>query len=136
MTGAGGSLEPRRLLEDLEHDECLQQMAELLQAGGVRSGELRSAEAEQSGCQARVDEVKFGGGHGTCTQSLSPGWQPVDEVDVLEQAGVVLAGVGSEDDLLGDGSDVEQLGGLSGESREQPWERFLLVPGPEANLGT
>jgi hypothetical protein len=48
MTGAGDSPAPRRLLEDLEHNAGIQQVAVLLQAGGVRSGELRSAEAEPS----------------------------------------------------------------------------------------
>jgi hypothetical protein len=66
-------VEPGCLLEDLEHDEGLQQMPELLQARGVRSGELGRAEAQQPARESGVDHVQLGGRHGTGPQGLPPG---------------------------------------------------------------
>jgi hypothetical protein len=61
VAGARESVEPGSVLEQLAHDEGLQQVTELGEGGRVFAGELVRREAEQPGCDAGVEDVQLGG---------------------------------------------------------------------------
>ncbi len=90
VSAADDLVEPRRLLDQLIHCERLEEMPELLPRGRVEPSQLLRRQPEQTRSDARVEHMQLGRCDRARAERLPPRRQAIEEIDRLEQPGVVL----------------------------------------------
>src|SRR5581483_11223850 len=131
VADAGEPVHPGRLFEELADDEGLEEVAQFGEGAGVASEELVRRQPEQSGRNARVEDVDLGGCRGPGAARPAPGGEPMEQEDGLEKTGVALGGAVVEPGVSGGPLDVEDLGGLAGEAEEELGKKCALADAAE-----